>query len=233
MNRTPSLFASAVYEKLLGSVPRGGAGRLAWHVADPYVLRHAAHHASKAGRVNELLEDPDFLVHGEPDGVHSVLHEATTDHARLSAAVYRASFALHRSLSSAQRRQVLALDSARFQARALSAEFARGTGWRPRWATGSQVSASSTAVLSGHAHAWGVMALTTVDGRRVAVTGNGDNTLRVWDLATGLASLTLSGHGDVVTAVAATEVRGQPVALSASRDTTVRVWNLLTGQTTA
>ncbi|MFD7876993.1 hypothetical protein ACFV5G_23320, partial [Streptomyces sp. NPDC059766] len=68
---TPS--AAAVYEQLLSSLPRSEDGRPAWHVADPYLLRHAAQHAAKAGRANELIQDTEFLVHGHPDLVNAAL----------------------------------------------------------------------------------------------------------------------------------------------------------------
>src|SRR5271166_2840337 len=109
-------YALPVYEALLQSVPAAEEGRHAWHVADPYLLRHAAQHARDAGRVNELLQDPEFLVHGDPEAVGAVLAAARTPRGLSAAAVYRASYAVHRDLRPEQRRQILALDAARFQA---------------------------------------------------------------------------------------------------------------------
>ena len=51
--------------------------------------------------------------------------------------------------------------------------------------------------LSGHTGAVQAVAVTP-DGRQ-AVSGSGDNTLRVWDLASGETVRTLSGHTGWVT----------------------------------
>jgi hypothetical protein len=60
-----SPYALAVFEGLLDSMPTAAGGRYAWHVGAPYLLRHAAQHARDAGRVDQLLEDPEFpTTHG-------------------------------------------------------------------------------------------------------------------------------------------------------------------------
>lgn len=142
-----SPFAQSVYDGLLQSVPAVGVGRHAWHVADPYLLRHAAQHASNAGRVDELLQDPEYLVHGEPEMVDAVLGDARTPLGLLAAAVYRVSYGFHRYLSPEQRRQILALNAARFRATKLSRELSRWADWRPLWAA---TRAQLPATLTGH-----------------------------------------------------------------------------------
>ena len=66
----------------------------------------------------------------------------------------------------------------------------------------------------------------TADGQR-AVSASDDNTLKVWDLASGAELHTLSGHTDAVNAVAVT-ADGQR-AVSASCDNTLKVWDLASG----
>ena len=177
-----SPHALPVYEALLDSVPPAEGGRPAWNVADPYVLRHAAQHAKGADKVDELLQDPEFLIHGDPEAVNGVLVAARTPPGLLAAAVYRASYGVHRYLTPEQRRQILALDAARFQASDFSRELARWADWQPLWATGDQVSAALTATLTGHTGGVTGVATAILDGRPVAITTSHDRTARVWDL---------------------------------------------------
>ena len=67
----------------------------------------------------------------------------------------------------------------------------------------------------------------TPDGKR-AVSASEDQTLKVWDLASGRELRTLTGHSDSVTAVAVTP-DGQR-AISASKDQTLKVWDLASGR---
>jgi predicted NACHT family NTPase len=65
------------------------------------------------------------------------------------------------------------------------------------------------------------------DGR-TAVSGSSDQTVRVWDLASGTCRATLQGHTGWVRSVAvAADGR---TAVSGSSDQTVRVWDLASGQ---
>ncbi|MGO8885218.1 MAG: hypothetical protein ACLQI7_16245, partial [Streptosporangiaceae bacterium] len=228
-----SPHAAAVYEGLLQSVPPAEGGRRAWRVADPYLLRHAAEHARDAGRVDELLQDPEFLIHGDPEVVNAVLATAKTPRGLLVAAVYRASYGAHRDLGPEQRRQILALDATRFQATDLARELARWADWQPVWATGEQVAAELITTLTGHTSFVTATAVTTLDGRPVAITTSWDRTARVWDLITGHTTVILRGHHDFVTGVATATLDGRPVAITTSKDRTARVWDLTTGRTVA
>ena len=63
------------------------------------------------------------------------------------------------------------------------------------------------------------------------VSGSGDKTVRVWDLASGKAiGAPLRSHEDEVSAVATSSLEGRPVIVSGSGDKTVRVWDLASGE---
>nr|QNO48683.1 hypothetical protein AMAKCJMG_00017 [Methanosarcinales archaeon ANME-2c ERB4] len=81
-------------------------------------------------------------------------------------------------------------------------------------------------VLEGHTDVvWDVAV--TPDGKTV-VSGSDDNTLKVWDLATGKCRATFEGHVSEVWSVAVTP--DCKTVVSGSGDTTLKVWDLETGQ---
>ena len=101
-------------------------------------------------------------------------------------------------------------------------DFAKGTLLRtltghqdPVWALA--ISSDSRTVVSGAG-----------DINRSGHFSHGDNTLRVWDLASGTLLRTLSGHEGGVYAV--TLSPDGRIAFSGSQDQTVRVWDLASGR---
>jgi WD40 repeat protein len=70
----------------------------------------------------------------------------------------------------------------------------------------------------------------TPDGKQ-AVSASGDNTLKLWDLATGSEVATLTGHCNRVQVVTITPSGKQ--AVSASWDNTLKLWDLATGKVLA
>ncbi|MFJ2271889.1 hypothetical protein ACIOHO_37370 [Streptomyces sp. NPDC087849] len=90
------------------------------------------------------------------------------------------------------RRQLLALDAARYGDRELAARITAvpvsggtGVGWGVEWATGGMVDHRLRQALVGHTDEVFAVATGVVDGRPVAVTSGADGEVRVWDLTTG------------------------------------------------
>ncbi|KAL8353836.1 hypothetical protein RB601_003595 [Gaeumannomyces tritici] len=79
--------------------------------------------------------------------------------------------------------------------------------------------------LEGHGGSVSSVAFSP-DGQRLA-SGSGDNTVKLWDAATGACLQTLEGHSDEVLSVAFSP-DGQRLA-SASYDKTVKLWDAATG----
>ncbi|MCX4962386.1 caspase family protein [Streptomyces virginiae] len=205
-----------------------------WSRAHPYALAHLAHHAARAGLLDEVLADSEYLVHTDPRGLTPYLHRTHADAARLTAAVYRTSLHLHRDATPQLRRRTLALDAARAGApdlhRSLTSRIPPGE-WAPVWATGSTFNPALRDTLTGHSGSVHAVACTELDGRPVAVTGGNDGTVRVWNLHSGQAvGSPFTGHSGPVRGVACTDVHGKPVAVTGGDDGTVRMWDLSTRQ---
>jgi len=73
-----------------------------------------------------------------------------------------------------------------------------------------------------------VCVLESAQGLRI-VSGSQDNTLRVWDAATGVCLRVLEGHTEDVTSVCALDSTGVQRIVSGSDDNTLRVWDPETG----
>lgn len=185
------------------------------------------------------MTDPGWLVDGDPEQVLEVLDGAAGREEVSAAAVYRTSGHVHRDAVPEVRRQVLALDAARYGDRTLARGIAEaavgqqtGDRWVVQWATGSGLDSRLRFAMRAPSE---VRAVATVvaQGRGLAVVGCKDGTLHWWDLATGRklgAALTEHGMaGGIATAV----LDGRPVAVTGGSDGTVRVWDLTESETVA
>ncbi|MEW2303111.1 hypothetical protein AB0958_24600 [Streptomyces sp. NPDC006655] len=204
--------------------------------------------------------DPEFLVHADPGAVVDALEAgaASSPAARLVRALYQESDHLHRAVTPGVRRQLLALDAARFGDRKLAARISsvavEGEAdalWTVEWATSSMIVLTYRDTLPGHTDTVHSVSLGTVDGRDVVVTAGWDKTVCVWDLADGrpfgepsLPVVTVDGGhlaadqsvdeslaGPIESAwtVARGVVDGRPVVAVADGEGPVRVWDPATG----
>jgi serine/threonine protein kinase len=94
------------------------------------------------------------------------------------------------------------------------------------WFYLSRLCHPDTLTLVGHASSVESVAFRP-DGQRLA-SASGDQTLKIWDSATGREQFTLKGHADWVNSVTFSP-DGQRLA-SASNDQTVRIWDSATGK---
>ncbi|MFG2660164.1 caspase family protein [Streptomyces sp. NPDC048425] len=200
-----------------------------WPAAHPYIRHHAATHAAAGTILPALLADPEYLIHAEPTALLRALDTVTDPAHRTIADIYRASAAAHAPLPADARRDILAIDAARYRQSELAAQLARTRPWAPRWATGNLVHPAHRTTLTGHAGRVNAVAVTVLDNRPHAVTAGSDGTVRVWDLVSGTERATLTGHTSSVNAVVVAEIDNRPHALTTDGDTTLRVWDLLSG----
>ncbi|MFJ6609298.1 hypothetical protein ACIQPT_03375 [Streptomyces sp. NPDC091289] len=220
------LNAVMVWERLLATVGTTRSGQRRWANTEPYLLRHAARHSALAGRLGELLEDGEFLVHADPAPLAEELyHGERGPHG----AVYLTSYGAHHSGPPGQRRDILAVDAARHQQWRLAAELTRDSGRRVLRTAGRSLHTGLLTTLTGHRGK--IWDLTTLEmhGRPHALTAGQDGTARLWDLDSATATLELDHHGSPVGGVAAGRTGDGHVAVTGCDRGELRGWDLATG----
>jgi len=218
----------------------GNIGEKAWPAKigyNDYLWRHLAYHYSEAARkdelksllfnfnwlmlkteqkdLNSLLNDFDYLDDEEGELLQSALrlssNQLLSDPAQLAAHLYG-----RLQLFENECFKEL-LNHARKQAREKALLF-------PKRQTLTPPGGPLIRTLLGHT-GWVNHVALTADGGR-AVSASSDNSLRVWDVASGRCLHTLEGHTGLVRHVALTADGGR--AVSASDDHSIIVWDLNT-----
>ncbi len=82
--------------------------------------------------------------------------------------------------------------------------------------------------LAGHSS--GVTAATVTPDGRYIISGSADQTLKVWELASGREVRTLAGHGSGICAVTVTPDPDGRYVISGSYDQTLKMWELASGR---
>ncbi|MFD7059138.1 hypothetical protein [Streptomyces sp. NPDC059906] len=231
----------ALHHALIAAIPTADDNTPDWERAHPYLLRHAAEHATAADELAALLDQPSFLLHVRPDDLKRHLNKATDPRSARIAMIYRSHTTHHRHRQElGARRSLLALDAAAWREPSLAAALGnlpvdgRATSALARWATNSQGSSARLHTLAGHADSVSQVATALVwetngERREVAVTAGADGTAIVWNLDTGEEVRALRQHAGEISALAVAQWDRRSFAVTASKDTAT-VWDLATGQ---
>ncbi|MFF0411370.1 WD40 repeat domain-containing protein [Kitasatospora sp. NPDC004745] len=182
-------------------------------------------------------------MNGDPEQVVAALDGAVGPEELAAAAVYRASGHVHRESGARVRRQLLALDAARYGRRELARSLAAvtaggepggpGEAWGVRWATGTDLDSRLRYAVPAPAGVVAVAGVVAAD-RALAVVGCEDGTLAWWDVVTGgKAGAVTTGSMGAVRALATAVVDGRPVAVTGHSRGTVLVWDLAGGELVA
>ncbi|MDZ4859590.1 MAG: protein kinase, partial [Candidatus Hydrogenedentes bacterium] len=91
----------------------------------------------------------------------------------------------------------------------------------------SHLTASRRQELAYEAHQDAVTAITCSRDGRLLLTGSEDNTVRMWDRATGVCIRAFEGHQNSITSVHFTP--DAQIAMSSSQDRTIKLWNASNG----
>ena len=219
---------SALLDMLLGQAEHTG-----WQ--ERYLREHVAEHAAAAGRLDQLLEDSQYLITVDPARLVPYLDTTQSAIARATASVYRQCAHYLALLDRPARASQLELMAHHLGCRSLAARIASAAPhrpWQTRWSHSHL--AIGHQVLTGHSFWVRAVAVGALpDGTPVIVSGGGfpDGTVRVWRLADGTpVGQPLTGHDGEVKAVAVAALPdGTPVIVSGGSDGTVRVWRLADG----
>lgn len=176
-------------------------------------------------------------MQGDPEQVLAALDAAVGPEEVAAAAVYRASGHVHRDAGTQVRRQLLALDAARYGNPGLARSLAEvplpqeaAGGWTVEWATGTGLDARLRYALPAPAEVTAV-ATVVAEGRGFAVAGCKDGTLHWWDPVTGRKlGQAATGHTGAVRDLVTAVTDGGPVAVTCGSDGTVLAWDLAEGR---
>ena len=214
---------------LLGDVIKGVAG---WETAPQYLKQHAAQHAAAAGQLASLLDDTDYVIEADYTRLLPLL---ATDHAAQATpvgVVLRQVGRRASALPAGRRRTLLALTAAHLRFHQLGTRLAAAdhdsNSFLVRWA---HRLGSPHREITGHTGRVLAVAIGQLGDREVIVSASEDQTVRVWDAASGEPiGEPLTGHTGSVKAVAIGRLGDREVIVSASEDQTVRVWDAASGE---
>ena len=249
LRRTPTLEPAEAQSRIVDALvslappysrePTGagaGAGtggqRRDWFAAPPYVRANLATHAAAAGRIDELVGEPGFLLASEQLPLLRGLTSARSAEAkRIRNAYEQVAHQVVDTRALGERAAYLQLSARRCGAGDLADSINRlgiDLPWSTRWAWYSPTGVHRQ--LRGHESGLNAVSVGELDGRPIALTGSWDGTARIWDLTTQKQlGPEMKEHKDV-TAVAFGEIGDYTLALTGGDDGIVRIFDVSTGR---
>ena len=212
---------------------RYGAGH-SWKAADAYLRTFLATHAAAVGQLDDLVEDPWFLVAADPEELLATLENAVR--AAPVAAVYRrvAPDLKRRDESAALAHlELIAREAGLDEFAATVAGMTGDRPWTTAWTRRERIRVSG--VLGRHEGGITAIAVTPADidgGGSLALTAGNDGRIRIWDPrrhAEVEPPLTPRETDSKIMALAAGKLRsGQAFAAAGTFAGLVRAWNVAT-----
>ena len=182
--------------------------------------------------LDDLLEDPPYLVAADPDPLLRVLPAATISRDRAREAehlLYRVGSRMP-GRPDGERAAILELEARQRGARWIADQLAKlplGRPWSVRWT--HQQPVGHDRILGWHDGPVRAVAVGERNGRPVVVSGGSDGMVRVWDLRSGgLEAGWRHGKGRVRT-IAIGQLANGPVVVSGGEDGKLRRWRLADG----
>ena len=220
-----------IVDALLELVPVvPGSTRRDWPRAHPYIRRHLSTHAALAGRVDELVVDPGYLLAAEPTRLLRAAVETSEPAGRAAGNVYRRAAHALASSPPEEHGAYLAFAAHKSGHRELAAAIAaldRATWWWPEWARWRP--SPPHQVLYRHTGPAPRVAAAELAGKPVVASASSGEA-RTWDLEAGAAPGPSIPLGDEPTGLALACVDGRPVVVVGCDGGDVRAFEVGSGK---
>ncbi|WP_158854075.1 caspase family protein [Saccharothrix deserti] len=222
-----------ITEALVATVRHDTDGLADWFSAHRYLQIHLATHAAASGRLDELVDDPGFLLFADQLSLLRAFRQVGSERAQQARNAYeQVAHQLTGAMSLAERAAYLQLSARRCAADELADRVDRldvAMPWRTRWAWWSPTGVHRQ--LVGHEKLVEALATGDMDGRPILLTGAEDGTARIWDLITQHPiGEPLRPGSKSITALAVGELGDYTVALIGGDDGKLRLWDLSAGK---
>ncbi|MEQ4303693.1 trypsin-like peptidase domain-containing protein [Plantactinospora sp. B6F1] len=204
------------------------AGAAGWADAPDYLLRSLPQHAVRAGLVERLLADEDYLLHAHLDRLLTVTDAERAPMAPLPAARAKLLQRTPLAVAAGPAERAALFSVVDRLDRLGSGIVANAAPYRARWA--HTPPRQERSVLDGHSQAVYDVAAVEVDSRRLLASVGDDGTVRLWDPLTNQAEQVFTCHDDTIRGVCAVRTGDDEVLIAtASHDGTIGLWEPRTG----
>ena len=206
---------------------RLGADR-GWHNAPAYLLRSLPVHAARAGMVDALLSDGEYLLHADLRRLLLVSHLAESPEGRLRDRLLR--LTPQAVMAPSTTRAALFTITEALDDLGISI---RRSGWpRPykaEWAATARPRIEHM-ILEGHTGGVNALCAFTHNNQTLLATTADDGTIRIWDPRNGRPLRTIRGHTSRVNALCAFTLEGHTLVAIATKDSIIRILDPATGR---
>ncbi|MFJ7773432.1 caspase family protein [Streptomyces sp. NPDC097107] len=197
---TPEHLASVTRALTRLVPPDPATGLPNWSAADPYILNHLATHAAASDLLDDLVCDPVFLINAEPTALQQVLPVVRTGPALAARGAYeRVGAEMFREPDRRARLAQLQLAALQSEARDLcNAILHRGEvlPWETQWILPFEDATKQYRTIGSYDGEVTAVTLLEIDGRKVVVTAETPNRVRMWDFETGATLGDLPGAAE-------------------------------------